>query len=452
MGGMQVLRAPRTARTALAVLASVLGLLLATPAEAQETAPAGSVLALEISGPITAVTADRISDAIEDAVAGDAAALLIRLDTPGGQLETTRNIVQEMLLADVPIIVHVAPSGARAGSAGTFITYAAHVAAMGSGTTIGAATPVDMEGGEVSDKILQDSVSYAEALAEERGRDVGFIVDAVADGRAERASVAHDVGAVDLVESDQSELLAALDGHEVTLDSGETVTLSTADAQVVEIEQTWMRQLLGAIASPDIAFLLITIGTLAVIYELANPGVGLGGAVGGVMLILAFYALSVLPTTIAGVALLALGLALLVGELFVPGVGVMAGGGAIALFAAGLLLFEEPTGLGVSWIVLVPTVLLAAAAAAGLAILLARQRGRPSSTGAEALEGATAEVRRVEDPRLQVWVDGSLWEAVCPSGASLKPGDSVTVVGRKGLRLYVEPQDEPEEQMWTSTP
>ena len=448
---MQALRSPRTARAAVATLAAVLGLLLATPAAADEAAPAGSILAIEVSGAITAVTADQIADAVEEAETSGAAALIIRLDTPGGQLETTRNIVQQLLLADVPVVVHVAPSGARAGSAGTFITYAAHVAAMTSGTTIGAATPVDMEGGEVSDKILQDSVSYAEALAEERDRDSGFIVDAVVDGRSERAAVAHELGAVDLLVANEEELLGALDGRDVTLDSGETITLATADAQVVEIEQTWMRQLLGAIASPDIAFLLVTIGTLAVIYELANPGVGLGGAIGGVMLILAFYALSVLPTTIAGVALLALGLALLVGELFVPGVGVMAGGGAIALLAAGLLLFDEPTGLGVSWTVLLPTVLLAAGGALGLGIMLARQRGRPSTTGAETLEGASAEVRRVGDRRLQVWVDGSLWEAACPSGASLKPGDTVKVVGRQGLRLFVEPQDEPEEHTWTST-
>ncbi len=448
---MQLLRAPRTTRAAVAVLTAVLGLLLAAPAGADEAPPTGSVLTMEVSGAITAVTEDRISDAIDEAETSGANALLIQLDTPGGQLETTRNIVQAMLLADVPVIVHVAPAGARAGSAGTFITYAAHVAVMNSGTTIGAATPVDMEGGEVTDKILQDSVSYAEALAEERGRDTDFIVDAVVDGRAERATVAHELGAVDLLAGSQEELLAAVDGQEVTLESGETVTLATADATVVEIEQTWMRTLLGAIATPDIAFLLITIGTLAVIYELANPGVGLGGAIGGVMLILAFYSLSVLPTTIAGVALLALGLALLVGELFVPGVGVMAGGGAIALLAAGLLLFDGTTGLGVSWIVLLPTVLLAAGAAVGLGVMLARQRGRPSSTGAEALEGATAEVRRVGERRLQVWLDGSLWEATCPSGAELKPGDTVTVVGREGLRLFVEPQDEPKEQPWTST-
>lgn len=431
-----------------ALLALLAGLVLAGPAAGQETPPEGAVSRVAIDGPLTAMHAELVEEALAGAEAGDAAAVLVVLDTPGGRVDLTREIVQAMLTAEVPVLVHVTPSGAQAGSAGTFITYAAHVAAMSSGTTIGAATPVDIEGGEVSDKILEDSVSYAEALAEERSRDLDFIVDAVREGRAERASVALELGAVDLLAADTDELLAEVDGREITLDSGRRVTLSTAGATVVDVEASAVQRALAAIATPDIAFLLITVGTLAVIYELANPGVGIGGTLGAIMLVLAFAALAVLPTSAAGLALLVLAIGLLVGELFVPGVGVLAGGGAISLLLAGVLLFDQPTGLGVSWTVLFPTVAIAGLGALGIGVLAARERHRPVTSGPEALIGARGQVRRVDGERLQVWVDGSLWDAAAQSGAPLSPGDEVTVVARDGLRLTVEP----EEQTWTSTP
>ena len=441
-------RSRRGARTAVALLALLAAVTLVGPAAAEEPPPDGAVLRVAIDGPLTAMHAEIVEEALARAEAHDAAAALVDLDTPGGRVDLTREIVQAMLTAEVPVLVHVTPSGAQAGSAGTFITYAAHVAAMSSGTTIGAATPVDIEGGEVSDKILEDSVSYAEALAEERDRDLEFIVDAVREGRAERASVALELGAVDLLAGDTDELLAEVDGREVTLDSGRTVTLATAEAPVVDVEASAVQRALSAIATPDIAFLLITVGTLGVIYELANPGLGIGGVLGAIMLILAFASLAVLPTSAAGLALLVLAIGLLVGELFVPGVGVLAAGGAVSLLFAGLLLFDGATGLGVSWTVLFPTVVIAGLGALGIGVLAARQRNRPATSGAEALIGARGEVRRVDGRRLQVWVDGSLWDAGTQSGATLAPGDEVTVVDRDGLRLTVEP----EEQTWTSTP
>ena len=440
--------ARRRARLVVALLALLAALVLVGPAAAEEPTPEGAVLRVEIDGPLTAMHAEIVEEALARGQAHDAAAVLVDLDTPGGRVDLTREIVQAMLTAEVPVLVHVTPSGAQAGSAGTFITYAAHVAAMSSGTTIGAATPVDIEGGEVSDKILEDSVSYAEALAEERDRDLEFIVDAVREGRAERASVALELGAVDLLAGDTDELLAEIDGREVTLDSGRTVTLATAEAPVVDVEASAVQRALSAIATPDIAFLLITVGTLGVIYELANPGLGIGGVLGAIMLILAFASLAVLPTSAAGLALLVLAIGLLVGELFVPGVGVLAAGGAVSLLFAGLLLFDGATGLGVSWTVLFPTVVIAGLGALGIGVLAARQRNRPATSGAEALIGARGEVRRVDGRRLQVWVDGSLWDAGTQSGATLAPGDEVTVVDRDGLRLTVEP----EEQTWTSTP
>ncbi len=431
----------RLGRMLLAALTAMLALVLAAPAAAQMEASPGDVLVMEVRGPITQVTSDHLMDAVTEAEATEAAAILLQLDTPGGALETTRNMVQTMLLSEVPIIVHVEPSGSRAGSAGTFITYAAHVAAMAPGTTIGAATPVGAQGGEVIDKIIEDTASYAESLAEQRGRDVDFAREAVVDGRSITAEAAAEIGAIDLLADTREELLSAVDGEEVPLGTGETVTLETADAGVTEFEMTFARSILQALANPELAFIFISIGTLAVIYELANPGAGIGGTIGAIMLILAFYSLSVLPTNFAGVALLLLAIGLLIAELFAPGVGVLAGGGALALLFAGLLLFDRTTGVAVSWWVLVPTVALAAAGAVGIAIMAARERNRPPALGEGAMIGKRAEVRVSSNDYTQVFVDGALWQADT-AGQQLKQGTRVRIVGQDGLTLHVEPEEQ----------
>lgn len=429
---------PALARLLLAALTALLGVLLAAPASGQ---PGGPVVTTEVRGAITQVTDDHLSAAITEAEETGAEALVVALDTPGGGLETTRSIVQSMLHADVPIIVHVEPSGSRAGSAGTFITYAAHVAAMAPGTTIGAATPVDQQGGEVIDKIIEDTASFAEALAEERDRDPEFAIDAVVDGTSVTAGNALDIGAIDLVVASQDELLDSLDGEEVPMGDGETVTLATAGASTQEFGMSFTRRVLDTLANPQLAFIFLSIGTLAIIYELANPGAGIGGAIGAVMLVLAFYSLSVLPTNAAGVALVLLGLGLLVAELFVPGVGVLAGGGAIALAFAGLLLFDRSLGIAVSWTVVVPTVLLAGAGAVAIGIMAARERRRPDYIGHRTLIGRSASVRRAEGPRGQVFVAGELWSA-SSTGKPLKPGDRVRVVDQEGLDLTVEHEED----------
>ncbi|QBI21718.1 nodulation protein NfeD [Egibacter rhizosphaerae] len=410
--------------------------------ESEQAELAGSVLAIEMDGTVTPAMRDHLERAIDDAAAADARAVLVTLDTPGGQLETTREIVDLILGADVPVLVHVAPTGARAGSAGTFITYAAHIAAMAPGTTIGAATPVDGDGEEVLDKFVEDSASYIRVLAEERDRDVEFAVSAVREGTSISSEEADDRGAIDVLEDDRRGLLEAADGREVTVASGET-TLDTAEAPVVERELGFARQVLQAIANPDLAFIFLSLGVLGILYEFANPGAGLGGAVGAVMLILAFYSLSVLPTTLAGVALLALAGALLLGELFAPGVGALAGGGAIALVVAGLLLFEQPTGLGISWWVLFPTVLLAGLGAVGIGVVAARTRTRPvRSTGPQRLVGHVTEVRRItrRPTEVQVYLDGSWWQA--RSDEPLEEGQEVRVEGVEGLVLRVAPVTE----------
>src|SRR6266498_3992801 len=382
------LAAAALAAAALALLGPLLGHAVA---KAQEQHP--SVLVSRIDGPITPVVADHLADGVHTAERERHAAFVVELDTPGGLDAAMREIIQAFLGARVPVVVHVTPSGARAASAGALITMAAHVAAMAPVTTIGAATPVDLQGGEISDKVVNDAASFAEAVAAQRGRSRQFAVQAVREGRSVTAEQAQQLGVVDLLAPDRDGLLRALDGRQVQLGPDRTVTLRTAQADVVEHGMGPLRSLLQRLADPNLAFLLLSIGTLALIYELASPGMGLGGVLGTIMLVLGFVALSVLPVNLAGLLLLGLAAALFVGEVLIPGVGVFAAGGAIALAAAGLLLFEG--SVQVSPLVLWPTALVIGAAAVLAGRLAWRgaplanpQRGgdasRPSGAGASA--------------------------------------------------------------------
>jgi len=392
------------------------------------------VLVTDVDGPITPVIADHLAAAVEQAV-GEEALLVVTVDTPGGLDTSMRDIVQTFLNAPVPVVVYVEPEGARAASAGTFITMAAHVAAMAPGTSIGAATPVDLQGGEISDKIINDAVAFATSLAERRGRNVEFAESAVRDGTSITASQAVEDGVVDMVADDLDDLLAAIDGMSVEV-LGEDVTLATAGAVPDRYEMSTLRRILAQIADPNLAVLFLSIGTLAVVYEAANPGLGFAGVIGVILLLLGFFALSVLPVATAGVALLILAIALFIGEIFVPGVGVLAAGGTIALLLAGLFLFEGE--LQVSPPVLWPTALVLGAATtiAGRAALKARLR--PSTTGTATLIGKAGTVVNAEGVNGSVFLDGAWW-SVRSSVGELEPGEQARVVGIEGLELIVEP-------------
>ncbi len=392
------------------------------------------VLVTVVDGPITPVIADHLAAAVEQAV-GEEALLVVTLDTPGGLDTSMRDIVQTFLNAPVPIVVYVEPEGARAASAGTFITMAAHVAAMAPATSVGAATPVDLQGGEISDKIINDAVAFAISVAERRGRNVEFAESAVRDGTSITASQAVEDGVVDMVADDLDDLLSAIDGMTVEV-LGEDVTLATAGAVADRYEMSTLRRILAQIADPNLAVLFLSIGTLAVVYEAANPGLGFAGVIGVILLLLGFFALSVLPVATAGVALLILAIALFIGEIFVPGVGVLAAGGTIALLLAGVFLFEGE--LQVSPPVLWPTALVMGAATtiAGRAALKARLR--PSTTGTATLIGKAGTVVNVEGVNGSVFLDGAWWSVRSLVG-ELEPGEQARVVGIEGLELIVEP-------------
>ncbi|MGH4009342.1 MAG: NfeD family protein [Pseudonocardiaceae bacterium] len=429
-----------TWRRLLLTVLAVLGLVGLMPALAGAAQPGASapltVLTARVDGPITPVVAGYLTDGVREAERGGHQAFLVELDTPGGLDASMREIIQSFLGAEVPVVVYVTPAGARAASAGALITFSAHVAAMSPGTTIGAATPVDLQGGEISGKVINDAAAFAESVAAQRDRNPGFAIDTVRQGRAVPAAEALEIGAVDLLVGDRAALLAALDGRNVQLNPSTTVTLQTAGATVVEHDLGWTRQLLGILASPDLAFLFLSLGTLALLYELASPGMGFGGITGAILLIFGFFALSVLPVTAAGIALLGLAAALFAAELFAPGVGVAAAGGTVALLLAGLFMFQGPVGVS-------PAVLWPTAALIGGGSLLAGRlaqrahRARPA-TGGDALVGQETVVRGTSGQTTgRVRLEGAWWTART-RGEPLHDGQRVRVVGLEDLTLVVE--------------
>lgn len=410
-------------------MALSVALAIATPATA---AAEGDVMLVDVDDTITPVVADYLADAIGRAEEAGIP-VIVRLDTPGGLDVSMRDIVQSFLNAPVPVIVYVAPEGARAASAGTFITMAAHVAAMAPATSIGAATPVDLQGGEITDKIINDAAAFAVAVAERRGRNAEFAEAAVREGTSVTAAEAVDTDVVDLTADNIDDLLAQLDGMEIEVD-GRTVTLATAGSIVENYEPGPFRRVLARLADPNIAFLLLSFGTLAIIYEASNPGLGFAGIAGVIAILLGFFALSVLPVTAVGVALLILAAALFIAELFVPGVGVMAAGGTIALLLAGLFLFEGTPSIRPP--ILWPTALILGGASAWAGRMVWKARRTPSTTGVSTLVGREVMVAPRDGSVGDAFVDGSWW-TVRPEEGELEEGPA-EVVAIDGLTLVVQ--------------
>jgi membrane-bound serine protease (ClpP class) len=403
------------------------------------------VLATTVDGPITPVIANHLDDGIARAEDDAFDAYLIRLDTPGGLDTSMREIIKDILAAGVPVVVYVSPQGARAASAGAIITFASHVAAMSPGTSIGAATPIAGDTGEdLEQKMINDAVAYAESIARLRDRNVEFAADAVRDGRSAGAHEALDLGVVDVVATSQDELLREIDGMSVAVgEVRRTVALHTEDAVVVEHKMGLLRSIQQLLADPNLAFLFLSLGTLAILYELASPGVGGGAVVGGICIVLALFGLAVLPVNIAGLLLLAVAAGLFLAEVFAPGVGIAAAGGALALVLSGVFLVDDAPGLEVSLAVLVPT-----ASVVGLGVIIAgrmamRARREPSTTTGPGLyAGKVGEVRIVRG-RPDVHIEGAWWNARSADGRPLAPGARVRVLAMDGLDLIVEPLNDP---------
>ena len=430
----------RALRLALALLTILLGVLAFACAGGPD-APPGAVHVLTAKGTVNPIMDRYLSRGIGAAEDEGASAVVIRLNTPGGLSSSMDAIVQRILSADVPVVVYVWPPGGQAASAGTFITYASHVAAMAPGTVIGSATPVDISGGDIEgdmrNKVLENAVAKIRALADLRGRNADWGEEAVRDGASVEQNTALATNVIDLVAGDLDDLLASIDGRPVKLTGDQGVTLRTAGADVVYNNLNFIENFLDILADPNIAFLLLSLGSLALFIEIANPGQIFPGVFGVIALILGFFALSVLPFNWAGVALILFAFVLFGLELFITSHGILGIGGVVALILGGLLLTSDnPPGFQVSrWLV------FGLAAALGLFILyvlvnIIRIRRMPAQIGVETLVGQHARTRSTLDPYGMVLIEGELWQATAEDG-SLPEGEDVVVTAVDRLKLRV---------------
>jgi membrane-bound serine protease (ClpP class) len=402
---------------------------------------AGTILRLSLDGSINPVSRDVVIRAIREAEARAAELLLIELNTPGGLEESMRDIVAAELASTVPVVVFVSPSGARAASAGVFLTMAADVAAMAPGTNIGAAHPVNLIGGGTSegeedtsiDKAANDAAAFARSIAEQRGRNVQWAESAVLQSSALSAVEALDQGVIDLIADDTDDLLESLDGY--ALPDGRV--LRTRGVEIAEIHLTLRDRLLNLLADPNLVYVLFILGLYGLIYEFFHPGIGFGLAAGGVCLLLALFGLQVLPVNIAGIALILFGMALIVLDAFTPTNGILTAGGVVGLLAGSLTLFDVPDrSIGLSW----GTILAVVGTSAALSIFvlskgLMIQRKRPV-TGPVGLIGTSGTVRGRIDPCGTVFVHGEYWTARSIDGP-IETGETVRVERVEGKTLIV---------------
>jgi len=436
-------RVPLLGRLAGAVLVGALAVTASSAALAQDDAPAEPrVLATEVATPITPVVADQVEDGLARAAAGGHAAYVIELDTPGGLMDAMRDVISDILASPIPVIVYVAPDGARAGSAGAFITLAAHVAVMAPGTTIGAATPVGLEGQEIPDKIVNDAVAQAVALARLRGRDVDFAEDMVRDGRSVEVGEALEIGAVDARATSLAGALNEADGMTVTVAGDREVVVRTAGAAVERYDFGKLRTVLQFLADPNIAFLLLTLGTLGLVYELATPGIGVAGATGVTALLLALFSLSVLPVNAVGLLLLAVAAALFIAEVLAPGVGGFGFGGAVILVLAAVFLFDDAEGAAVDLTAALPLAVVVFVATLLAGRVAVKTRHAPSiMTGADVFTGRPVPVREATGTSGRTYTEGAWW-TLRSIGPPLRAGGTARVVAVDGLVLVVDPSGE----------
>ena len=393
-----------------------------------------------VEGIINPVIVEYVSQSIEQAEADNAGAVVFQLDTPGGLVESTRMIVKAILNANVPVVVYVSPSGARAASAGTFITIAGHVAAMAPGTNIGAAHPVSGEGsdieGDMRTKAENDLAAFARSIANQRQKNADWAEEAVRESVSITETRALEINVIDIVAEDVADLLDQLDGRQVQV-GGESVTLRTADATTVSKQMSWRQRVLAVISHPQFALMLLSLGSLGLMIELYNPGLIFPGVIGAISLLLAFYSLQTLPVNYAGLLLIGLGMVMFVLEASIASFGMLTLGGVVSMFLGALMLIDSPEEylqIPLSTIIVV----VGTTAALFTFIIGAAVRGfrnRPV-TGAEGMVGEIATVFDRLAPTGTVQLRGSLWSA--RSASDIEVGEAVRIVGVDGLKLTVE--------------
>lgn len=430
----------------------------------KEAAVPRQAILMQVSGAIGPATADYVHGGFAKAKDANAALVILQMDTPGGLDTAMRAIIQDILAAPMPVVVYVAPSGARAASAGAYILLAAHVAAMAPATNVGAATPVRIggvpdpggsdrprepekkkdKGGKakpekpgMDEKALNDAIAYIRSLAQLRGRNVAWTEKAVREAASISAEEAVQQNVADLVAVDMPALMKQLDGRKVKLASGE-VKLDTQGITTATHAPDWRNRLLAVIADPNIAYILMLLGIYGLFFELWNPGYVLPGVIGGICLLLALYAFQVLPISYAGLGLILLGIGFMVAEAFMPSFGALGIGGLIAFVVGSIILFDTEVGdFGVAWPLIAGVAVASAAFFIGVVYLALKARRRQVVSGAEELVGATGEALEEFTDMGRVRVHSEEWQA--RTHLLLKRGQKIRVIGRDGLLLTVEP-------------
>lgn len=406
------------------------------------------VISISVNEGINPSSAEYISQGIEKAEKEHAECLIIQLNTPGGLLTSTREIVSAIMQSAVPVIVYVSPTGAHAGSAGVFITLAANIAAMAPGTNIGAAHPVDMQGkmdAVMNEKVSNDAAAFIRSIADKRGRNVQWAEEAVRSSVAITEQEALEKNVIDVVAVSEKDLLRQINGKKVQLEN-ETVTLNTENATIENVEMGFFQKVLSRISDPNIAYIIMMLGFYGLLFELFSPGAIFPGVIGVICLILAFYSMSSMPVNYAGIALIVFGIILFLLEIKVTSHGILGVGGTASVLLGSLILFRsspQEQFVTLSWSVIFSVTAFSVLFFTFIVTMgLRAQKAKPVS-GGKAFIGKIAQSISALDPAGQIKISGETWRAVS-LGGKIEENQNVIIKDIKGLTLYVEPLEENE--------